>query len=282
MDDITPLRQMTKAEASGTFLFAPQVAIRFRRVGGFGEGVFDEGTPIQLEEPRGQNPPNGVILDYQLNGAASTPVVLEISDAQGHVVRTFSSADKPRTRNPQTVDIAPWWLSQTRVPSADPGAHRFVWDFSAKNRGGPVVPPGRYTVRMRVNGKSYTQPIEIVPDPRLATTQAQYEAQYNLANDIELKQTQIEAAQARAGSMKLTPAQRDELLGATHPSNPDDSVGAPAQDFYSLRYLSDAYGNLEGAVESSDAPPTADMRAGFAKLNTMLARTLAQLKALGH
>ncbi len=282
MDDVTPLRQMSKAQASGTYLFAPQVSVRFRRVGGFGEGVFDEGTPIQLDEPRGQNPPSGMILDYQLNGAASTPVVLEISDAQGHVVRTFSSADKLHERNPQTVDIAPWWIVQPRLPSADPGAHRFVWDFSAKNQNGPIVPPGRYTVRLRVNGKAYTQHAEIVRDPRLATTDAQYQAQYALANEIELRQTQIEAARTRAASMKLTPEQRDEFLGPARTNNPDDSVGAPDQDFYSLRYLANAYGNLEGAVESADAPPTADMRAAFAKLNTMLERTLTRLKALGH
>ncbi len=279
MDNVTPLRQMRQAENSGTYLFAPQATIRFRRVGGFGEGVFDEGTPIQLEEPRGQNPPVGVILDYRLSGAASTPVVLEISDANGHVVRRYSSADGPRQRDPQNVDIAPWWIQQETVPSVDPGAHRFVWDFSSKNSNGPLVPPGTYTVHMRVNGKTYTQRATIVRDPRLDTTVADLQAQYAMANAIEDRLATIKNAQERVKTLSLTPAQRDELLGAARVPNPDDSVGTPPQDFYALRYLANAYNNLEGAVESADATPTPDMRAAFAKLNAMLDRTLVKMKS---
>ena len=280
MDDVTPLRQMVHAQETATYLFAPQVTTRFRRVGDFGEGVFDEGTPIQLDEPRGQNPPVGVILDYQLHGAASTPVVLEISDASGHIVRRYSSTDRPKARDPQTLDIAPWWIQQTAVPSADPGAHRFVWDFAAKNSDGPLVPPGTYTVRMHVNGKTYTQTAKIVRDPRLETTVADLQAQYALANAIEDRMAAITSAQERAKNLSLTTAQRDELLGPAHTENPDDSVGTPAQDFYSLRYLANAYKTLKDAVESADAAPTPDMRAGFTKLNAMLESTLAKMKRL--
>ena len=74
-----------------------------------------------------------------------------------------------------------------------PGMHRFTWDVHYQpvdgvNRvGGPTLPiaaigyntvpvpstpwanPGSYTVRLTVNGKSYTQPIVVKQDPRVKT-----------------------------------------------------------------------------------------------------------------
>ena len=38
---------------------------------------------------------------------------------------------------------------------------------SGGGRGGaPTLPPGQYTVRLTVDGQTYTQPVTIKPDPR--------------------------------------------------------------------------------------------------------------------
>ena len=281
MDDMTPLRQMQRVNGSA-YLFAPQTTYRVRRAGGGGyNNLSDEGTPIQLDEPQAPNSPAGLVIDYNLAGAAATPVVLEIADASGNVVRRYSSSDHPHDTDPSTVDISPWWITHDPVPSADPGAHRFVWDFHAKSPDGPMTPPGRYTVRLRVNGATYTQPATIVRDPNIPATVADLQAQYAFANAIEAKLAEITAAQTRAKSLKLTKAQHDTLIAGPKSGDPDDSVGKPAQDFMSLDYLTNAYGNLEGAVESDDGAPSADMKAGFAKLSATLAGTLAKLNAIG-
>jgi hypothetical protein len=270
---------MSKAASAGTYLFAPQLTYRIRHAGGAGSGISDEGTPIQLDEPQAPNPPTGLVIDYQLAGAASTPVVLEIADANGHTIRTYSSSDHPKSRDPQTAQIAPWWIHREAVPSADPGAHRFVWDFNAKSASGPIVPPGDYTVRLRVNGKTYTQRATILRDPRIPASVADLRAQYDFSNAIEKRLAEIDAARTRAESAKLSHAQRDALLGVEPASNPDDSVGKPAQDFTTLRYIGDALGNLEGAVEGGDTAPSPDMRAAYKKLSAMLDATLAKLRA---
>jgi hypothetical protein len=79
LDDITPLRQLNNQVAqSDAFLFKPQTAIRVRR-------SQNTDTPIPPEEPMGQNPPDGAIINYWLKAEAKE-VALEILDQSGQVV----------------------------------------------------------------------------------------------------------------------------------------------------------------------------------------------------
>ena len=263
MDDITPLRQFARATAaSGAYLYEPTVAYRVRRAG-------DEGTPIQPDEPQASNPPIGAYIDYTLRAAA--PVRLEILDARGRVVRDWSSSDKPDLIDPSSVDIAPQWIAKSSVPSAEAGTHRFVWAFQAKSDDGALVPPGRYTVRLTANGRAQTRTLEIRKDPRVHASVADLQAQYDLANRVSDKLHEIGEATKRAKG-------RPEITGTPTPHDPDDSVGKPPTDLTTLRYLKGAYENLWTAIESADAPPTADMRAAFTKLNATLERTTAKIR----
>ena len=280
MDDVSPLRQMQNGVGADR-LFAPEPTYRVRRAGNGGFGaISDEGTPVQPDEPQAQNSPTGLLIDYVLAGAASTPVVIEIADASGAVVRTYSSASHPHRTDPATADIAARWIPNESVPSAEPGAHRFAWDFRAKSGDGPMTPAGRYTVRLRVNGKTFTQHATVLRDPRSHSTDADLREQYAFANAIEAKLAEITRARSRATSLKLSPAQRSALIDQSAEANPDDTIGKPATNFSTLAFLADAYGNLEAAAESDDAAPSPDMRAGFAKLNATLASTLAKLNAI--
>ena len=69
-------------------LFKPQTATRVKR-------SLHTDTPFPPEEPAGQNPPDGAIINYYLRSPARSPIVLEITDAAGKLVRRFSSDDKP-------------------------------------------------------------------------------------------------------------------------------------------------------------------------------------------
>src|SRR5581483_11945004 len=159
--------------ASDAFLFKPADAILL-------PPASDNGTPTQKDEPEAENPPNGAIIDYYLKTAANGPVTIEILDANQQVVRRYSSADPVRPPDPNTLAVNAVWQQPQQPPSADAGMHRFIWDLRptppAGGRGGrgggfgrggpPMVAAAAYTVRLTANGKTVTQPINVVPDPR--------------------------------------------------------------------------------------------------------------------
>jgi len=179
LDDMSPLRQLT-GEIAGAeaHLFAPRVTYRLPR-------DTNTDTPLPPEEPAGKNPPDGAILYYWLKAAAGAPVTLEVLDSTARVVRTFSSADKPAAPN-AALDVPLHWLRPFQPLSATAGMHRFVWDLHAAptqggfpggapisaiehdtpERQGAWLPPGAYTVKLTVDGRSYMQPLTVKPDPR--------------------------------------------------------------------------------------------------------------------
>src|SRR5205085_8725321 len=123
LDDITPLRQLNAQSArESALLFKPQPAIRFRR-------STNTDTPLPPEEPMGQNPPDGAIIDYWLAANASTPVVLEVVDGTGKVVRRYASDDKPEAVNEKELRVPTYWLRPPQRLAAEAGMHRFVWDL---------------------------------------------------------------------------------------------------------------------------------------------------------
>lgn len=265
LDNASPLRQISNVRGDA-YLFKPATAYRIRPGS-------DQGTPLPPEEPQLPNPPTGAVIDYYI-GSASTPVVIRITDASGREVRQWSSTDKPVSVNPQTVDIPAYWLHTQSPPSAGPGAHRWLWDYTYAGTGrggfgrggGPLAPPGTYTVHLLVNGRTYTQPLVLRRDPTAPATDADLRAQFALAERIVAESQSVSAALTRAKQLVKTHPQLQRLVGQAPPTTPDDSVGKPAQDFNSLRYIGDALENLLQAVESADARPTPDHYAAFAVL----------------
>lgn len=282
MDDITPLRAMSAAVAkSRVYLYAPATAFRIRPGN-------DESTPYPLDEPHAQNATPGVYFDYALHSAARTPVVIDVLDARGNVLRKWSSADKPHTVNPQTLDIPASWVPTPPLPSASAGAHRFIWNFAVHTDDGPFAPPGRYTVRLATDGVTLQQPFTPRRDPRIAASNADLESQYVLANNILARMAKIAIMQKRAIALEKRPAMsaqnaatlREQVIGAAVHNGADDSVGKPSHDFSSFTYLTGAYGNLESQVESADAKPTHDMLRAYAELGNIYTTTLAKMQAI--
>jgi photosystem II stability/assembly factor-like uncharacterized protein len=194
LDNITPLRQLTK-DQPGSVLFKPQTALRIR-------WSLNTDTPLPPDEPAGENPPDGAMIDYFL--AEDSPVTLEIKDNKGNLVRRYSSTDAPVLPDARKLKIPRYWIRPPRLLSIQSGLHRFLWDMhytplpgiepeypmSAVNRDTPPSPtspwvvPGEYTVVLTAGGKSYTQPFTVKMDPRVKTSHAELQQQLTLSQQL--------------------------------------------------------------------------------------------------
>lgn len=181
LDDITPLRTLgAEVAAKDAHLFAPRAAYRFLPV----EVPFaDYDDPVS-----GTNPTYGASLHVWLKDAPKDSVVLTMADASGKVVRRqafmgtagvnrvwWDLRNEPtreaklRTENPYAPDV--------RYPPegrAAPGLGRFNM----------LVPPGTYTVRLRVGTREESQPLEVRKDPRSGGSEAEIRAQAEVAAAI--------------------------------------------------------------------------------------------------
>jgi len=161
----------------------------------------------ERRQPVGQNPPSGAILYYYLPSAPKGVIDLDILDAQGKLVRHFSNEEK------KEADSPPEWPDQTppetKIP-ASAGLNRFAWDLRSqgpvpmagepgaefRNRGFMVL-PGAYQVRLTVDGKSYTAPLELKVDARVKVSNEDLQKQAELAGKIVMQVSEIHGAIGR-------------------------------------------------------------------------------------
>jgi photosystem II stability/assembly factor-like uncharacterized protein len=184
LDDISMLRQVTPAVASEpAHLFKPGDAVRVRL-------NINTNTPFPPGVPHASNPPNGVIIDYTLASAPSGEVTLDVLDASGSVVRHLSTAPTTPVAEAVRPEEPDFWLAPPRSLPAKAGANRVNWDlrydapraflhtFELNANPGLTPPspegafalPGTYTLRLTVNGHSYTQSVTVRNDPRSSAT----------------------------------------------------------------------------------------------------------------
>ena len=212
LDNITPLRQPDRPEGgpaptssrtdgagapprrSNIMLFKPQTALRVR-------ANMNTDTPLPPDEPAGENPPDGAMIDYFLSKDASGPVTIEIKDGKGQLVRKYSSTDKPVEANPKRLRIPSYWIRPPQSVSTKAGMHRFLWDMrytpiagvepefpisatyrnTAPRATSPWIAPGDYTVTLAVEGKTFTQPLTVAMDPRVKASAADLQEQFDLS-----------------------------------------------------------------------------------------------------
>jgi hypothetical protein len=285
LDDMSPLRALVPSARKATGdaqLFTPRATYRFRR-------NKNTDTPLPPEEPAGKNPPDGAIIYYSLRNNARGPVTLEIFDAAGKIVRRYSSADAPDSIPPD-IAIPGYWVRQSRPLSGAAGSHRFVWDLhypppagvnfgypisavvgdTPKEPIGPAVMPGRYEVRLTVNGQRYSEPLVVKIDPRAKMTEAELRQQAELG--LKMAQITWDAAPAiaqlrglraglkeriaKGGPPDLTAALTsfDQQAAGFESSIPNAPAGAPMNNL--VRISSQAASLLDN-FESADMPPTA-------------------------
>ncbi len=284
LDDIEPLRQITRASSANAVLFAPARTMRVR-------WNKNSDTPMPPDEPVGQNPPDGAIIDYVLNEASGSPVTLEILDSAGNVIRRYSSRD--RAVKPRDEGNVPWyWIRPPQILSAAPGMHRFLWDLHyqppAGTRprygmgaivhdtppapGSPWVLPGTYTVRLTANATSVTRPLTVVMDPRVKTTAAGLAQQFALAKEmydgivsaqnalqrVRSIRGQIRERQKSAANTALTNdlASLDRTAAAVEGEGGGNEFGPPRRvEVESLNSISASMRSLLGVLQGADVEP---------------------------
>jgi photosystem II stability/assembly factor-like uncharacterized protein len=197
LDDITPLRQIDdKTLAGKAFLFEPELAYRVHW------DMWTD-TPLPPDEPAGQNPPDGAILNYYIGSGSTGDVTLEVFDSARKLVRAYSSADPIPAPDPE-LSIPTYWVRPPQHLSNQPGFHRFLWDLhyapvpgikpeypisaiyknTAPVATSPWAMPGKYKVVLTANGKKYTQDLTITMDPRVKTSTADLQQQFNLSQQV--------------------------------------------------------------------------------------------------
>jgi len=297
LDDITPLRQRPAAGEDETQLFAPQVALRVR-------GNMSTDMPWPKEEPVGENPPDGASINYYLKADAAH-VTLDILDARGRVLSRYESTDSLPyvVPEPATAPVPVYWYKTPQRLAASAGAHRFFWDVhyhplpavggggfggggggggggaglpinSVPGRGapaprGPWAPPGKYTVRLNVDGKTYTQPLVVKQDPRVKTPATIMHDVYSLTDSLYFTQKKLQdavdearAALARPNMDKDNALQITAILEQPVPSSaPQANPNAPRPPGPgSLRAALTLVGGLTNSLQQADVAPTSNQR----------------------
>ena len=270
LDNITPLRQAHDAvKAAGPWFYRPAIAVRV-------DNDPYLGSPLPPEEPTAKNPPNGAALDYYLKAAASH-IKLDILDEKQNLVRSFSSDDAKEQQHPPRP-IAEYWFPKPQILETTPGMHRFVWNLAWGAPGekdanvpdadegrpprGPRAVPGTYQVRLTVDGKTLTQPLSIVMDPRSPATPASLGQQLQLGREIFAQAISSRKVLAELKSVQQQLSELQNKLGGDH----GDLKAAASQLETEIRKI------LAGSDDSSTS-------AGLERANAGLATALAVVES---
>ena len=195
LDDLELLAQYS-SNSTGLAIMQPEVAYN----GSWGSPLSGNSTKFKGTHPfQGVNPANGMVLYYQLPDLNSDTVLnLTIKDAQGKVVRTFSSEKDPNYV-PHNGGGAP----RKPVLSKKKGLNRFVWDlghpimpgipnvYIEANFRGHKAPPGKYTLELSAGGKTVSTTGEILEMPGFETKSGQYEAYNSFMSALESNLTEM-------------------------------------------------------------------------------------------
>jgi photosystem II stability/assembly factor-like uncharacterized protein len=280
LDDVTPLR-FTPPAATGPYLVPPAPAVRFRAAG-------FTGTPMPKDEAMAPNPPDGAIIDYVLREPAQS-IVLDIVDAEGTIIRRYTSARTVTPPDPATLTIAPEWVTPPPALGTTPGHHRFVWSIRypaaaglTSRRGGDEgvwAPPGKYRVSLTIDGAHTILPLEVLPDPRVPLPPGAYAEQFTLAREIEAERAKLAPALKDAEALipKLEGERRQRAIeiSGINPATANAWWLFP-KSTATLRYAADKLAALQQAVDGADAAPTPDAREGFAKAKAIAEEALAK------
>lgn len=167
LDNISALRDNSIAELNANpVLFKPEDTYRYRTPWGSGDFPNYSSTSVSI--------------DYYLPKELKSGVSLEIFNAEGKsVAKIVSDSTQLKSTKEQVEDMGLSMVFEyvdTKLETKK-GINRFEWDLREKGawssnksrsyKNGPMVPPGSYTAKLTVDGKTLEQSFQILMDPRL-------------------------------------------------------------------------------------------------------------------
>ena len=269
------------------------------------------------------------VIQYSLMRPADS-VRVDIVDSTGRVIRTFSGggpavgADSARRDSARAAPKTPATVADTILspagcessrrrrgggrPTGATGLNRFSWDlrypgstvfdcmilWGGSAEQGPVVPPGRYQVRVTAGGVRESQPFVVRMDPRLeGVTAADLREQFDLALKIRDRVSAANAAVLRIRRLRSGIA--DRVAKASSPEVArqgeiaSNALRAMEDTLYQFRSrsgqdplnfpirINNRLAALGRSVSSGDARPTAAAYVVFKELSAELDADLRRL-----
>lgn len=168
MDELPVLRQLPDLDKSARVQVLPVDAVPMIR------SFPSRGVP--------EYPVSGVNFYYHLKEDVEEPIALDIINAEGKVIRSFTNRSKAsKDKMPSEPDMATGFVQSgySSDLSNKAGLHAFQWDFrhagtwsqnGNSRRGSPMVAPGQYRLRLQVGNQQIEEPFELQIDPRLSAT----------------------------------------------------------------------------------------------------------------
>ena len=247
----------------------------------------------------GENLPRGVLLAYYLKEAPETKIRLSIADAEGNLLREFTSMDdEDRQKQKDKPDKSIVYLT------ANAGWNRFVWDMRLptspalngkdpqfERMPGPTVTPGSYQLTLQVGDDTQTQPFNLIKDATSSASEEELQKQFDLLmqiyqaysqatgtiNTMRRYRTQLNGLAERlsqvadhAGIGKKATDLSERVLeiekGIFIPDLPEGWAGRVNQGTDPLRRLS----ALPSVVGLGEFPPTEQSYEVFDKLSGMI------------
>jgi len=202
LDDLAPIRNY-KTDTSKNSLFA--VADVYRISGG---SVLDRGGLLDKNDKPistlAANQASGAVIYYTVHAPDSIAKKASVtfSDNKGKVIRTFyakppaNTTSNNKNENDPTLDVKP-------------GLNRFVWDlreesiasipgvFIEGSYDGARVVPGTYKVALHIDSTDVEQTFNVIADPRIKASPANYIEQSNLLQQIATDVNDIHVAVVR-------------------------------------------------------------------------------------
>lgn len=269
LDNINPLRQLSNQLINeSAILYKPADAYRVKW------NLWPD-TPLPQEEPAGENPPDGAMIDYYLKENAGN-VVLEINDATGNIIRKYSGSDTLYKIPEGNVPF--YWIRPQQILSGKEGAHRFLWDMRYEplnipptypisaiyNKTAPVetspwVMPGNYTARLIAAGKTYEQSFTVKSDPRIKTSVKDLQLQHDLS--LMVYRDRLKITEALKELQILRRKIKEKLPGATGSATTafaecDKQAAAFENDPQGFGQIDNSLSSVFSILQETDMPAT--------------------------
>jgi len=193
LDNLNVLQALeAETTADQDILFAPRPAYR----------AFFQQAGERIDNVEGSSPPNGAVVNFFLAEEGPETVDLEILDREENVLRKFSGKIKsdegeeteedadnndPEIENLEVKKGFKQLAWNLRYGGVEVPKGVEVWGFT----GGQLVVPGGYQVKGQRGEWSSVQPLMVLSDPRIDTSQDEFEAQFEMAANIKSNLAEI-------------------------------------------------------------------------------------------